>query len=412
MIQCPNCKSKWADFWKNKKCPQCDKLIKMTEQINKVKFTPASNGGCAGPLGCQDRLRFTPAASVIENRAKDKYKEYSLNWWSPNSLFKYDAMLCSAFYGMEDKVASLRGGYREHYQIPEDFLLIADSGGFEQCTQNIRIDPIEVLKWQEENANVAFTLDIPPVNPTSLALTEDLEYFKKCAEASQRNADKALSNRQKIELYYVLQGHKKEELDIWMGDINPDEYDGLALSFKSVNEPVWLAVQACYAKEMGIEKVHVLTGTGWNVVPIIHLLKRYFKQVTFDSSSYGVGARLMKYNLPYRYHILFGRSYNEKIVELPCDCPVCEKITVDDFQTGDSTAGALISLHNLCVYFRHLKFLNGIVQDDDLFFGYISKHCTDETVRAWRFFKDFDDMGFDKAYNFNFKKQKSNFGDW
>ena len=300
-------------------------------------------------------------------------------------------MLCSAFYGMRDK-----WNYREEYNIPKDFLLIADSGGFEQATQGIRIEPIDVLKWQENNADIAFTLDVPPVNPENLKFTDDMNYFKKCADQSIRNAECAQKNRDNIKLYSVLQGHTKEQLDIW-SQKKLTEYDGTALSHKSTHL-VWLSVQAMYAKEQGVQNIHVLTGTGYNSVPIIVYLRKHFKQVTFDSSSYGMGARNMQYNLPYRYHLFFGRAYNEKVKTLPCDCPICQAISIEDLQTGTSISGALISLHNLYNYIQHVNFLDAIVDDEELFSNYIKRHTNEKTQRAYNFLTSCEKIGFDDTY--------------
>lgn len=378
--------------------------------MSNLKYTPASNGVSAGPLGTHQYSKFTPALSVIEGkRAKDKYKEFDLTWWEENSFFKYDSMLCSAFYGMAD-----RWNYREDYKIPKDFLLIADSGGFEQATQGVRIEAIDVLKWQENNADIALTLDIPPVNPENLKFTEDQHFFEACAKQSLRNAECAQRNRKNIKLYNVLQGHTIEQLDFW-SQKRLNEFDGTALSHKS-KFLVWLSVQAMYAKEQGVQNIHVLTGTGYNSVPIIVYLKKHFKTVTFDSSSYGMGARRMQYNLPYRYHIFFGRNYNNKIKTLPCDCPICQNITIEDLQSGTSVAGALLSLHNLYNYIQHVEFLNTISDDEELFTNYINRHTNQRTRDAINFIKSCEEIGFIDTYKkFNLSKptlKKTSTEDW
>lgn len=370
---------------------------------NELKFTPSSNGASAGPLGARPNLKFTPALSVIEGkRAKEKFKEFNLTWWEPNSFFKYNAMLCSAFYGMKDK-----WNYREDYGIPKDFLLIGDSGGFEQATQKtitgkpIRIEALEVINWQKNNVDIGFTLDIPPVNPENLHFEMDnVKLFRKCAEQSKRNAEIAHRNlgNSNMKLYSVLQGHIKEQLDTWSkGKLDLTDFDGTALSHKS-SHLIWLSVQAMYVKEHEVKNIHVLTGTGYNSVPLIVYLRKHFKQVTFDSSSYGMGARNMAYNLPYRYKIFFGRSYNGKVKRLLCDCPICKNISIEDLQTGTSISGALLSLHNLYNYIQHVNFLDVIVDDDELFENYIKRHTNKKTQRAFKFIKMCEEKGFEDTY--------------
>ena len=361
---------------------------------NKLTYTPSSNGVCAGPLGTQPNLKFTPALSVIEGqRSKEHFKQYSLTWWEDSSIFKYNAMLCSAFYGMQDKLGGWT--YRERYRIPKDFLLIADSGGFEQKNSDIRLLASDVIKWQENNADIGFTLDVPPVD-ANLQFTTDNDYFKKCADATINNSKTALSYRKKMTLYYVMQGHTTDQLEYWSNNML-SQFDGCALSHKS-KFLVWLAVQAMFVKEKGIKNIHVLTGTGKLSLPIIVYLRKHFKQVTFDSSSYGTGARLRSYNADHGYHLLFGDSYNNKVQTLPCDCPVCQIVSIKDFQVKDSVAGALISLHNLYTYIRHINFLNSIVDDDEIFNHYISHHTSQRTQEAINFIKKCEDIGFEKAY--------------
>jgi len=315
-------------------------------------------------------------------------------------------MLCSAFYGMED-----HWNYREEYNIPKDFLLIGDSGGFEQLTQGVRIEPIDVLKWQENNVDIALTLDVPPADPSNWALTPDNVFFGKCAEASQRNAEIALRNRKDLKLYYVVQGYSFEQLDKWSNN-NLLEYDGVALSFKApinAEKSMCLVNQAMYVKEKGVKNIHILTGTGFNIVPIIVYLKKYFDKVTFDSSSYGMGARNMQYNLPHRYKLFFGRAYNNKVKTLPCDCPVCKAVSIADFQTGTSISGALLSLHNLYNYIQHVNFLDAIVEDEELFTHYVKHHTNEKTQKAFDFLKSCEEIGFNDSYTKFFPDKHARF---
>lgn len=300
--------------------------------------------------------------------------------------------------------------YRKKYNIPKDFLLIGDSGGYEQAThqgtavsQGLRLDALDIVNWQKENVDIGFTLDVPPVKPDqkqNLQFTDDIKFFETCAEKSKDNAEIAHRNlgNTNMKLYCVLQGHTKQQLDMWSkGKLTFNDFDGAALSHKSTML-TWLSVQAMYAKEHGVKRIHVLTGTGYNSTPLIAYLKKHFKQVTFDSSSYGQGARNRSYNLPYHYKIYFGDSYNGKIKELPCNCPICHNVSVEDFLVKTSVAGALLSLHNLYKYLEHVNFLNGIVDDDQLFTNYIEKHTNQRTQKAFKFIKSCEEVGFDDTY--------------
>lgn len=372
----------------------------------KALYVPGSDASAAGAFGANKVTKYTPAISVMEKkRIKEKYKTFNLSWWDEQSFFKHNALLCSAFYGMKDC-----WNYREEYKIPKDFLLIADSGGFEQATQKIRIEPINVLKWQENNANIAFILDVPPINPENLQPIQDLQTFTKYAEATKRNADIAQRNRTNndMKLYYVLQGNTKQKMDLWIKDVDLSHYDGLAVGPKPPNDPLQIALHGCYAKDKGIKIGHVLLGTGYNSVPIIVYLSKKLFPLTFDSSSYGKGARTMSYDIPsHRLDIKFGKSFNQNLKNLPCDCPVCSNISIPDFQTGKSVSGALISLHNLYLYIKHIEFLNNIVEDEELYLRYITKYCTKKTVSAFNFINSYLEKGFDDTYKIFFRQQNT-----
>ena len=369
-----------------------------------ITFTPASSANCAGAFGaCNKNTTFVPSNHDIIQR----FNSFTLNWWQQNSFFQYPAMLCSAFYGIKDC-----WNYREHYNIPKDVLLVADSGGFEQLTQNTRIEALDVLKWQENNADVGFVLDVPPLNPVTLGPLDDFSLFTKCAETTKRNAEIALRNRtnDKMKLYYVIQGSNRKELSHWIDRVDLTVFDGVALSFKPPNDPLQIALLSSFTNEKQIANIHILLGTGHNVVPIIIYVSKYFRSLTFDSSSYGKGARTMTYDLPFRLQTQFGRAYNNKLKILPCNCPVCSNLTINDFQRGDSVSGALISLHNLYLYIQHVEFLKAIVEDEELFLNYIKKACSPKTLEAYEYLKLYEEKGFDVAYKKYFAK--SNLGEW
>ena len=373
------------------------------EDTSKFKFTPASNAGHPGPLGIQKGdKKFTPSIRGMEGRSHLNHDGYSLTWWKDNSFFKHDAMLVSAYYGMK-----MAWNFREKYRIPrKDFVFVADSGGFQALTQGVREEPINILKWQERNADIGFMLDIPPLDPVSLGPVNDFDFFKKCADQSHRNCDIMTRNRENEEFkfYGVLQGSKEKELDYWYKGLEEFDLDGMSLSHKPPNDPMQIALLGAYAKSKGIKNIHVLLGTGFETTPIIIYESRYFDFLTFDSSSYGVGAQLMKYNIPNSKNAIhFGRKYDGKTKGLPCNCPVCSVITIEDLQKGGSVPGALMSLHNLYIYIQRVEYLKTI-EDAEEFMTYAKQTHSKKTIRALEFLRHFEEHGFEAAYRRYFRK--------
>jgi hypothetical protein len=368
------------------------KIFGESKKISKFTPTPLFNMQSDHP---QD-FKYTPANIV--SCFGFNHGPFKLTWWETNSFYRYDAMLISAFYGMK------WWKYREYFNIPrENFLLIADSGGFEQLTQGARIDELDVLRWQERNADIGFALDIPPKDPVTHAPATDVNHFIKCAEQTQRNTDIMNSHRatSKMKFYKVLQGGDKEQLDLWWSYIKDFETDGLCSSPQPAQQPLPTALHIGYAISKEIKNIHILLGSGINVTPVNVYGSKFFNLYTFDSSSYGQGTMTRDYWLPYNLNesINFGRnSKNTAIDALPCDCPVCQHTTADDMKAEGSEAGAIISLHNLYNYIRYVNFLTNLSQDEEFYFEYVKKHNPNNTYKALCFIRDCKEKGLEDAY--------------
>ena len=50
---------------------------------------------------------------------------------------------------------------REKYKFPNDFNIMLDSGGWQNYKGDTGLDVIDVLRWQEANANIGYSLDYP-----------------------------------------------------------------------------------------------------------------------------------------------------------------------------------------------------------------------------------------------------------
>ena len=108
-----------------------------------LRFTPVLPEGLASAGHyLRTGLRFTPSVEGLIKRVEEKISnEYTLDWWTPTSLFHYNSLMVSTFYGLE------REDFREYYEIPrKDFLLVTDSGGFQIFSQKVAIEALQVLQ--------------------------------------------------------------------------------------------------------------------------------------------------------------------------------------------------------------------------------------------------------------------------
>ena len=268
-----------------------------------MRFIPVLPEGLSSAgFYLRKNLRFSPSVEGLLNRAKEQVEGgYTLDWWTPTAMFNYDALMVSAFYGME------KWDFREFYDIPrKDFTFISDSGGFQIFSQQIKVEPVDILRWMEHNADIGLTLDRPPFksgeqtlsfNESPRATEED---FKVSIEQSRRNYEIMARNRQsdKLKLLQVVHGYSLRELTQFHEAVKDIEFDGHAFGANQ-NEPKTVALVLGYAQTIEKERVHMFLLTGRYIVPLVIFAKRFFNHLTFDSSAFSItGARYRKYYYP------------------------------------------------------------------------------------------------------------------
>jgi len=281
------------------------------------------------------------------------------NWWEESSPFTYNTGLISTYYGISDY------NYREKFKIPKDFILFADSGGFQNMTLNSILSPEKVLQWQEKNADIGFTFDYPILE------NDSIETKRKKQIKTVEKAYLTLKEKKDIKLYAVIQGHSLIEQSFIINKYkemgNFELFDGYAigglvpLSGKKMLLTQVLTIFMEQIKEYK-KPVHFFGLSGKNTMPIINYLsKAYDIPITFDSSSaiYGMSNRRFWIDM-YNRDILKLSNRNDTLIqELPCDCPVCKKFTINDFCENER----LIGLHNLYKIIKYQKILRILSKD-------------------------------------------------
>ena len=331
-------------------------------------------------------------------------KEYDMRFFTEKSHFQMDIALQSIYYAKNGVNRNGKTTYRELIKYPKDKLLITDSGGFQIASFKKKgevcdLTPIDSLRYQEANADIAMNLDIPPNldgNPTYddfiNALNVSVENFK-LFEKERVNY--------KMKLLNVLHGETLEMMDIWYNKVKDFKFEGWAIGIKPPFDPMLQALGFMYLYEKGeydkdnITNIHFFGTSGKHVVPtIVYAAYKLNKKmiVTYDSSSYNIGSIYRTYYTPFDIgpHLSFGDKFkivNPKLVELPCKCPVCVTIkNIQELNEGDIYAGTLISLHNLYQYQYYNDILNSLVTCKDLFIEYIKKiNISDKTLVSIEF---------------------------
>ena len=331
-------------------------------------------------------------------------KIFDMKFFTKESHFEMPMALQSVYYAKNGVNRNGKTTYSELIGYPKDKTLFLDSGGFQIASFKKRgevcdLTPIDSLRYQEANADIAMNLDIPPNldgNPTYddfvKALDESVENFK-LFEKERVNY--------KMKLLNVLHGETLPLLDLWHEKVKDFKFDGWAIGVKPPFEPMLQALGFMYLWEKGefdkdsCTNIHFFGTSGKHVVPtIVYAAYKLNKKitVTYDSSSYNIGSIYRTYYTPFDVgpHLSFGEKFkivNPKLVELPCKCPVCVTIKdIKELNEGDIYAGTLISLHNLYQYWYYNDVLNSLVPCKDLFIEYIKKiNISDKTLASIEF---------------------------
>jgi hypothetical protein len=350
--------------------------------------------------------------------------KYDPSWYTDKAMFFHEHVLTSYY------ISKKWPNFRKTQRIRDDVTLWADSGGYSIATQGVKIDPIEALKWQEENSNIAFSLDYPPIKVTGTTQIAPgkgeripLDEFEKRAEISRKNNLVYLNNRTRSDLliYNVIHGWDLKTKDMWWDYVTRDtKFEGYCIGTKPVNDPLLQAMNLMYLYNKGVrERVHMLGISGITVIPLIIWASQYIDKLSFDSKSYGYGAITRAYVYPerIRYYTHFGNKYKlkkKKMEKIYCNCPICKNFEDPSFFLGGGSTwpGCLLSLHNLwCVkeYVKELDITLNRDKDKEKFFKMIREHTgnwADKTIHGINFIEDFMKFGFEKTYETYFANHR------
>jgi len=311
------------------------------------------------------KVMYSPACSHSTHLCYSYPNGKTSAWWRPTDMMNHSSLLVSYFYAQREPEL------RKKLQLPDDFILIGDSGGFQNVTQNADLRPLDVLRWQEANCEIGLILDHPPYDFSGSAQLggESVDLFRKGLDITKNNIRSIVGKRQntKMKLYGVIQGDTQEQREMWYKEVNElMEFDGWALSPKPASNPFQVAAYLLTAYEKGFKNIHILQVSGYRGLAAIYYFTKYFKGdlITFDSSSFirfGSESRRMQAGV-------FGDKFIRvgKVKEKVCDCKVCRNFPdISQFQQPDGKGGFLLSLHNLNMKLQECKVYKELIENDE-----------------------------------------------
>lgn len=364
-------------------------------------------------------LRYIPAhlPGTFENTY---FQNKTLKWWEKeNPFFTYPYLLISSYHALEKKWS------REKNVKNKDVVVFGDSGGFQQISKQIEIEPIRVLKWLENNCDVGFTLDYPPfefksgVNVRIPVSKQKFEWCLKKTIINNKIYEKYRSNNSNLKIYNVVHGPTIERLSKWYESVKDFNGYGFATGgVKPVSNSLMQVVSPMFLYDKGFRgNLHIFGLSGIDVTLSMAYLSKHFSNLTYDSSTYAKGKTTSVAIHPYtlRFSFPFGnreqKSFSEKLREfkfekIPCDCEVCKiinkNINIEKFyEQISSKQTSLLSLHNLNILIKFNNFLNIIVKNEPHFRRFVKFIATnpDNVFDSFDFIDMVVEKGFDKAYD-------------
>ncbi|MHA1869036.1 MAG: hypothetical protein ACTSXD_13415 [Candidatus Heimdallarchaeaceae archaeon] len=284
-----------------------------------------------------------------------------------NKIFKFPYLLVSYYY---------RNELKKIKNIVKNFKVFGDSGGFQMITKSDYLNPLNVLRWQEENCYKGAILDYPYV--TKIPTTKKLD-FSYCLLKTVESCEIYKQNRiGSCKIFNVLQGEKPKEIDLWFNQISKFTFDGWAIPYRKYDGLEFFLYKFYRIYEHTNNNMfHILMATGNNIIPIIiYIAKILDLELSFDSSSHTFFSRLRRYNLFFDGIDIKTKTKNEgfKIFPLPCHCPACriinEKFTEEQFFNciNDNISceiANLGNLHNLINFVDKINMLTKLVKRDE-----------------------------------------------
>lgn len=330
---------------------------------------------------------FVPAiADLFRNKqwkSNYLYKDHDIRFFTDKSFFQYNIALTSTYYEIEHST----NDFRLEYKYPNNYTLIADSSGFQMATfarsnKKFDLSPLHILRWMEANADIAMNLDVPPWDDFNASLKASVENFN-FFEINRLNFD--------MKLYNILHGKTLDEMKIWYHAVKGfDSFNGWALGVRPASNVYLQVIGYLFLQEMGAKdfntNFHMFGISGIKNMLVMAMLSDYFNSsITFDSSSYTKGSLYRKFHFPkdLRFSTEFGRLCKRGMKTIPCNCPVCRNLTIEElYQPEGSDVGTLLMLHNLYQYIEVNRMVNALITDNYAFIEYAKSVNEEETINT------------------------------
>lgn len=248
-------------------------------------------------------------------------------------------------------------GLENHFNFRGIFFV--DSGGLQTRLYNFKLDPIEILRIQEQiGADIASTLDSPVLHEDNISNQSHADSINNTIQ----NALVSLKYRERedMHLFAVIHGNEVKIMKNMVDYLKrKGDFDGFAIGgliFKRSNYRNLIDLIIAIRKRVGDKPLHVFGLGGPTMIPLL----TYLGVDSFDSSSFLSAGSNRVYFSPEKSSVEFREM--EKTSILPCVCPVCSKNSFEQVRSERK----LIGMHNLWMIALELRKLKIHIQEEDL----------------------------------------------
>lgn len=255
---------------------------------------------------------------------------------------------------------------------PGSMTIISDSGGFQFLTGKLDyLDPLQLVAWYNENADVGIVLDMPIASQII-----DPKLSKALAQLQGRNTAMMLGAAVPgLEFMNVVHGANSEAKLKYHEHVVDSRIRRLAIG-GSYFETVLSSVASALVLHRGLgahyQHYHFLGVT--NLFQVIAYLRmahlKLLPFITSDSSTYYQKGASKEYLIQTRMtsnisHLNIGQRDNVTTSRslLPCSCPLCSRVKYTDVLSnfGGSAVSSATAFHNAYRYNEYLKAMADVI---------------------------------------------------
>lgn len=244
-----------------------------------------------------------------------------------------------------------------HQVLQTEKPVYIDSGGFQYMKKGIELDPLDVLRYEEQmGCDIGITFDYP-------ILPDMKEEEKKMRlERSIRSANLMLVEKKTdMQLYGAIHGSNPQEITGYMNRLEKGFSGyGIGSLVPRKNQIHHLVDMIYHVRQKTDKPLHCFGITGF---PALFALS-YLGVDTFDSWAYVVASAYKEFVHPVTLSRVKGIKSVSRLPE--CDCSICEQFSHKDMVRADSDSEIILALHNLNIFLKEMAAIREASRENNL----------------------------------------------